>query len=274
MRFCTKWGSSDHIRNLLVKLLDQHKLIGRTPGTRRPDDAYVAKLAQAIYAGRPDQAADAAAAALAEGIEPEAVGEAMALAANQLLLCDGGRAEAVGTKSKYSVHGDSVGVHASDAANAWRHIARVSNPRNAVASLIVAACNVTPNVGNNSHLGKDLYPLPEHLEKVQGKDAAALLREVESAIRANDQALACAAVHRYGEQGHPARAIFDLLLKYAVSEDGALHAEKYYRTASEEFAAARPAFRWRQLLALARVTASEFGQPAAGFAEACKLLKV
>jgi hypothetical protein len=41
------------------------------------------------------------------------------------------------------------------------------------------------------------------------------------------------------------------LLKYAVSEDGALHAEKYYRTASEEFAAGRPAFRWRQLVALA-----------------------
>ena len=30
--------------------------------------------------------------------------------------------------------------------------------------------------------------------------------------------------------------MFDLLLKYAVSEDGALHAEKYYRTATEEFA--------------------------------------
>ena len=51
--------------------------------------------------------------------------------------------------------------------------------------------------------------------------------------------------------------MFDLLLKYAVSEDGALHAEKYYRTAREEFAATRPAFRWRQLVALARVTASD-----------------
>ena len=33
--------------------------------------------------------------------------------------------------------------------------------------------------------------------------------------------------------------------RYAISEDGALHAEKYYRTVTEEFAAARPAFRWR-----------------------------
>ena len=81
-------------------------------------------------------------------------------------------------------------------------------------------------------------------------------------------------MHRYGELGHPARPAFDLLLRYAVSEDGALHAEKYYRTVTEEFAAARPAFRWRQLAALARVTASEYGYPAPGYAEACRLLKV
>ena len=81
-------------------------------------------------------------------------------------------------------------------------------------------------------------------------------------------------MHRYGELGHPARPVFDLLLPYAVSEDGALHAEKYYRTTSEEFAATRPAFRWRQLVALARVTASEYGRPAPGYAEACQLLKL
>ena len=32
-----------------------------------------------------------------------------------------------------------------------------------------------------------------------------------------------------------------MLLKYAVSEDGALHAEKYYNTVREEFASTRPA---------------------------------
>jgi hypothetical protein len=65
-----------------------------------------------------------------------------------------------------------------------------------------------------------------------------------------------------------------MLLRFATSEDGALHAEKYYRTVSEEFAAARDAFRWRYLVALARVTASEYGRPAAGMAEARALLKV
>ncbi len=273
-------GLEPSIRTLLPRLLDRHKLIGRTPGTRPAEDAWVDKLAQTITAGNHEQAAVAVAAALAEGFAPGAVGEAISLAANRLLLCDAGRQSAIGTsgsqftKAKESVHGDSAGVHASDATNAWRNIARVSSPRNAFASLIVAAFNVGPNVGNFNGGLKGLYPLPEHLEKVRGKDAAALVGEAEQAIRANDQPLACAAVHRYGALGHSPRAIVDLLLKYAVSEDGALHAEKYYRTATEEFAAARPAFRWRQLVALARVTASEYGQPAPGYAEACRLLQV
>ena len=65
-----------------------------------------------------------------------------------------------------------------------------------------------------------------------------------------------------------------MLLKYATSEDGALHAEKYYRTVSEEFARTRAAYRWRHLVGLARVTASEYGKRADGYEEACRLLKV
>jgi hypothetical protein len=68
--------------------------------------------------------------------------------------------------------------------------------------------------------------------------------------------------------------VFSLLLRYAVSEDGALHAEKYYNTVREEFTSTRPAFRWRQLVALARVTASECGRPAPGVAEARRLLHI
>ena len=64
------------------------------------------------------------------------------------------------------------------------------------------------------------------------------------------------------------------MIKYAVREDGALHAEKYYHTVTEEFAATRSAFRWRHLIALARVTASEHGHPAPGQAEARRLLGV
>jgi hypothetical protein len=65
-----------------------------------------------------------------------------------------------------------------------------------------------------------------------------------------------------------------VLLRFAVSEDGALHAEKYYRTVTEEFASTRDAFKWRHVAGLARVTASEYGRPAPGMVEARELLKV
>jgi hypothetical protein len=162
-------------------------------------------------------------------------------------------------------------VHASDAANAWRNIARVSDARNIFASLIVGAYHTA---GQSGGFNKQPQPLPEQLERIKVKDTDTLLREAEAAIKDRDQPRACALVHRYGELGHPDRRVFELLLKYAVSEDGALHAEKYYRTVTEEFAATRPAFRWRHLVALARVTASEYGFPAPGYEEACRLLKV
>ena len=49
------------------------------------------------------------------------------------------------------------------------------------------------------------------------------------------------------------------MLKYTISEDGRLHGEKYFHTVQEEFRTTRPAFRWRQLVGLARVTASAYG---------------
>lgn len=261
------------IRALLPKLLDQYKLVGRPLGQRTADDAWVEHLAMTIYGGSRPQAAEAAAAALAEGFAPDAVAEAIVLAANRLVLCDQGRPKEWTSEGKPvgSCHGDSVGVHASDSANAWRHIAEVSNPRNTVASLIVGAYHTA---GQIHHQNKEPYPFAEQLEKVKGTDAAGLLKQAEGAIRDKDQFGACAVVHRYGTLGHDPRPVFDLLLRYAISEEGALHAEKYYQTVSEEFAFARPAFRWRQLTALARVTTSEYGYPARGYAEACKLLRV
>ena len=108
--------------------------------------------------------------------------------------------------------------------------------------------------------------------EIKATEPEALLREADEAIRGNLQARASAVIHRYGELGHPPRPVFDLLLRFAVSEDGALHAEKYWRTATAEYADARPAFRDRHLVALARVTASEFGRPAPGVEEARRLL--
>lgn len=284
VRYCVKaesWPQSakdNEPRTLLPKLLEQHKLLGRTPGTRAAEDKWLDELTQMIFKSTPEQAAEAAASALAEGFTPSAVGEAISLAANQLVLRDAGRppqAESPG-KPTGSVHGDSIGVHACDSACAWRNLARASNARNTFACLILGAYQVALDrtARGGDFLNWTPLPVKWQLDRVKSNEPDALLREADEAIRQNLQAHAAAIVHRYGELGHAPRPVFDLLLRYAVSEDGALHAEKYYRTVTEEFAATRPAFRWRQLVALARVTASEYGRPAPGIAEAKELLKV
>jgi hypothetical protein len=282
VRYCVKaesWprtGQADEPRSLLPKLLEQHRLLDHAPGTRGAEDKWVDELSQAIFKSTPEQAAEAAASALAEGFSPADVGEAISLAANQLILRDRGRTprEEVPGKPLGSVHGDSIGVHASDSACAWRNLARVSNARNTFACLILGAYQVARDrtARGGDFLNWEPLPLKSHLDQLKGTEAEALLQEAEEAIRQNLQARAAAIVHRYGELGHAPRAVFELLLRFAVSEDGALHAEKYYRTVTEEFASTRPAFRWRQLAALARVTASEYGRPAPGMAEAREVL--
>jgi hypothetical protein len=265
------------LRDLLPRLLDQYRLVEREPGTRVADDGWLDSMCNTLLTSTADQAADAVAAALADGISAESVADAVALVANQFVLRDKGRIarNAQPNKPIGSVHGDSIGVHASDSVNAWRHIARVSNRRNSVVSLILSAWQV----GSDRSFAPELatgapQPAPEQVEKIKSRDQASLVADLNDAIRHQDQARACALVHVYGEQDYPAADIQSLLLGYAISEDGALHAEKYFNTTTEEFARARPKFRWRQLTALARVTASEYGQPAPGMAEARCLLNI
>jgi hypothetical protein len=284
VRYCVQAESwprkliAEDSRTLLPKLLEEHKLLGRAPGDRKAEDGWVDEMSQTIFKGTPTQAAEVAAAALAEGMSPAALGESITLAANQLILRDRGRTprEEVTGKPVGSVHGDSIGVHACDSANAWRNLARVSNSRNCFASLILGAYQVALDrtARGGDFLNWEPLPLSQHLDQIKATDADALMRELEEAIHGNLQARASAVTQRYGQLGHPPRRVLDLLLRFAVTEDGALHAEKFYRTVNEEFASTREAFRWRHLVALARVTASEFGRPAAGIAEAQSLLKV
>jgi hypothetical protein len=266
------------IRRLVPKLLDQYKLAAKELGNRDPGDAEIEKLSQAIYRGPSEQSAEVVAAALAEGIDPEFVGEAISLASNQLLLRQG-------TKGwLWKAHGDSPGVHSSDATNAWRNMARTADRRYAVSGLIVAAYSarqMSP-FGKSDSFESPGYPTDEHRDLVKLTAAKELLAEAEDAIHQNDQGRATAAIQIYGEHGYSAEPVFKLMLKYAVSEDGRLHAEKYYHTVREEYETIRPAFRWRQLVGLARVTASAFGYNredqngfrAAGYEEACRLLNV
>jgi hypothetical protein len=276
VRFCSdsRHGGTGHpIQKVLPRLLDSHKLLSAKPGAKKVDDDWVEKLAKIVHSDRQEKAAETVAAALADGVDPDAVSEAISLAGTMLVLGDPGRKKEWSSPAKPegSVHGDSVGVHASDAANGWRHIARVTSARNTFASLIAAAYHTAGQAGRR--LDKP-YPLVEDVEKVEAKDAEKLIAALDEALRGKDQRRAAAVASRYGALGHDAKAILAKLRQYAVSEDGALHAEKYYQTVSEEHARSRAKFRWLHVVALARVTASAGGQPAPGVAEARKLLGV
>ena len=261
------------IRRDIPKLVDQYRLLERKPGKRDPGDKWVAKMAQTIYEGSREKAAEAIAGSLAEGISPEVIGEAISLAANQLVLRQNQKG-----RSGWRCHGDSPGVHASDAVNAWRNMIRSCNSRNVMVGLLVAAYYTARRFPYK----QEAYPHAKHRAEIKGTDAKTLLSEAEEAIRSNEQGVAAAAIQTYSEKGFAARPVFDLMLRYAISEDGRLHSEKYYRTVVEEFATTRKSLRWRQLVSLARVTASAYGYSrhdkkgvrAPGYEEACRLLGV
>src|SRR5437867_1581460 len=89
VRYCVKAESWQHTpawdepRTLLPKMLDEHKLLGRSPGERKADDNWIEQMSQTIFKSTPEQAAEAAATELAEGMSPADGGEAITLAANQ-----------------------------------------------------------------------------------------------------------------------------------------------------------------------------------------------
>jgi len=258
------------IRALLPKLLDQYKLAGMTPGKKDLGDAGVDALARTVYEGPPARSADAVAAALADGVSLEVVGEAISLASNMLVLRQGA--------DRWRTHGDSAGVHSTDATNAFRNMARNTDARHGIAGMIVAAYH---SASHEAFKG-EAYPLDEHRQTIKVADAAGLLAECEAAVKANDQGRASAAIQIYGEQGYPVDPVFQTLIKYTISEDGRLHGEKFFHTVGEEYRTIRPAFRWRQMTALARVTASSYGYNredkhgfhAAGYEDACQRLGI
>ncbi len=277
VRMCANMGHHPwEARAFVPKLLDQYKLAGRKFGKRDPGDKWVWNTSEFIRTESPERATDAVCAALAEGINPECVGEAPSLSANQAVL----RTKPLPAQHKARTHGGSQGVHAQDAVNAWRNMARDTDTFLGMTGLAVAAAYM-----GNYHLPHRVaepFPHKSHRDAVRDTSDKSLLATTEKAIRENDQATAAAAITIYGEQGFPYQPIFDLMLRYAVSEDGRLHAEKYYQTITEEFQTTRAAFRWRHLAGLARVTASAYGYSkdderghrAPGYEAACQALGV
>ena len=259
VRYCLKSSENRNDRGrpepelwaLVPKLFDQYGLSGKKIGNRKGDDTWLNELATVFFQSERSEAADAAAQAIADGYAPDQIAEAYSLAANMLLRYDNGREKAGdGDKVKGSVHGASVGVHASDAANAWRNIARVSNPRNTIASILVGAYHTA---GQSDRVRRNPWPLKvDAVQSVESPER--LLSILNEAVRGRDQALAAAAVEKYGQLEASPQKVFSTLLRFATSEDGALHAEKYYRTVGDEFARARPSTRWGHLVGLARVS--------------------
>jgi len=258
------------IRDHLPKLLDEYQLVGKSLGDREPDDEWLLAFSNTIYDATKFDASRAVAEAMSEGISPKSICQAISLACNQLTLRQSG--------NPLRTHGASAGVHSSDAANAWRHMASQANDLNQKVGLLVSAWHT----GRYDQWSTEPYPLEKHFEKIKTEKADELLGVCEESIRGNDQGSSTAAVQRYLELGFETEPVFALLRRYAISEDGRLHSEKFYQTVREEFAFARPAFRSRHLLALARVTASAYGYDvtdnhgyrAPGYEDACKLLKI
>lgn len=264
-------GHSRDLRTVVPSVLEKHHLLAWSPGTRRMDAAWVESFARTILQSTPADAAEAIAYALETGIHPEEIGEALALGSNHLVLTDRGRKgrEIQPGKGEGSVHGDSIGVHSGDSTNAWRAIARAGGPRTLSSSLVLAGYQLARD---RSHRGEEILKSPPvhtaALDAVAKIPAEKLAGSLDEAIQARDQARAAAIVVRMGEVSANPEPAIKILRKWATTEDGALHGEKYFRTACDDFASTRQALRWRHLAGLARVTASAKGIKAPGMDEA------
>lgn len=281
LRYCVKseeWSAKHSVtlRSKLPQWIDQYHLQDRPWGTKAVGADWVGQFTNTLFTSEPEQAAEAAAAALVDGVDPQRIFEAISLTANQLLLRDRGRTgnQVQPGKPEGSVHGDSIGVHASDSAHAWRGIASAGNALHRNTAVILAAHQVAKDRLERGGDFQNWKPRPwiEDLEPVKATGKDELLQELRSAVEGQDQSRACAVVARYGQMHDSEREVFQLLREYAVSQDGALHAEKYYHTTLSDFRFTNAGQRWQHAIALARVTASEYGKPAPGMEQAQDLL--
>ena len=160
-------------------------------------------MSTTIFSATPQQAADAAAAALAEGFLPADLGEAISLAANQLILRDLGRTprdEVPENRQEASTVIRSACTRAirRTPGGTWRES---SNTRNSFASLILGAYQVAlDRIGRGGDFIRwEPLPIARHLAEIKAADADGLIREADEAIRGNLQAKASAVIHRYGQ---------------------------------------------------------------------------
>ena len=264
-----KGRKAPSLRALLPKLLQEHGLEAKSPGTRSADAAFIEKLAGTILRSSSEDAADAVAAVLADGYSIDVVGEALSRASVRLLLGDPGRANGTVDKPKGSVHGASVGVHACDSAQAWRNISHTVGAENAIQSLIAAAW----------HTGGQLYQSSESFAHTRHRDEVARIKakDLPTALRESvaqaDNRRAAAIGEHWLAAGLPAAKAFEILIVDMSAYDGALHHEKFFRTTFEGHSQSPEPFRAQWLACLARVAASGHGIAAPGYEAASELLR-
>ena len=147
------------VRTLVPELMERHGLDTGTLGSKDPGDTALSELADVLVTSSRADGTAACAEALGEGIDPRVVAEALCLASTRLLLRDPGRRDAAKGRPKGSVHGASVGVHASDSALAWRGIAAsVDGPARA-ATLLTGAYHTAGQLS-----GSGVYPYAREME--------------------------------------------------------------------------------------------------------------
>ena len=265
-----KGWRTPEIRRALPACLDTHKLDGKSMGSRRASDDEVDALAHAVFVGSRQAAMDAVAERIRAGFDLESIGQAISLAALRLLLHDPGRKRGSAGKPKGSVHGASVGIHAADSAQAWRHIAEVCGATHAVPILLTAAWHT----GGQSRQVRTKVAAHQVREGWASKIAKPKrLEAIVSGIADGDQAGVAALTDVHLRDGGDTDALIRSLARPLVEQDGALHHEKFFHTTTEGFRTARPRHRALYLTALARVAASGRGFEAPGVRRARRLLQ-
>src|SRR5262245_8302048 len=97
VRYCIKSEGNSYmnrfavIRKIVPQLLDENHLQGKSIGTKAGELPWVKELSRVVFRSTPEQAAGAVAKAIADGYSAMAIGEAIRLAANELVLRDKGR---------------------------------------------------------------------------------------------------------------------------------------------------------------------------------------
>ena len=215
---------------------------------RRPTTPGWTKLADAIFAASPADAAGAVAAALADGFAPDAIGEAIALAANQLVLRDEGRPK--GQTAAEQAGRQLPRRLASASTPATRPTPGGTSPasatrRTTATSLILGAYQVALGPGQPRRRVPEVAAVPagantrEQVRDVAADEAAERTGRRRSATNDQGRAAALAAPPGAEKQGRTRRRCSPLLRKYAVSARTARCTPRSSTApTTEEFAAA------------------------------------